>query len=110
MEQDNPTTAAFERVVNTVNRKTGGADLPSGVFVHVVATYDGAQMRVYVNGRETGAGATDNTAMPATTVNAFIGSAGIGTNYFKGDIDEVAVYDKALSAVQIAAHYAAAAK
>jgi len=103
---DDPTTVAFERSVNAINRKSGGTTTPTGGFVHVVATYDGGTVRVYVNGTP-GAVEADGNAMTAVSVHAFIGSAGDGMNAFKGDIDEVAIYGKELSAAQVAAHYAA---
>jgi hypothetical protein len=107
---DDPTSAAVERAVSANNRKTGGAAVPLGAFAHVVATYDGSQLRVYVNGIPAGGGAADATPMPAMSVHAFIGSAGGGDNFFKGDIDEVAVYGKALGAGQVQGHFDAVGK
>jgi Concanavalin A-like lectin/glucanases superfamily len=80
-----------------------GPTLVAGTLYHVVGTFDGANVRVYVDGtlRATTARAVaiqDNTQQ----VNV-----GVGGSYFDGVMDEVAVYGKALTAQQISEHYAA---
>jgi hypothetical protein len=77
------------------------------VWYHVALTYDGAFMRFYING----AVDTETTATGAITyangAYAFaIGACDVPASYFNGSIDEVAIYDKALSATRIAAHHA----
>jgi hypothetical protein len=75
-------------------------------FTHVVMTYDGTTYAVYVNG------ALHSSKASLTSVNKHTHSFRIGNVYqwmgFTGWIDEVALYDKALSSTRIAAHYAAA--
>lgn len=74
---------------------------------HYVGTYDGSNMRIYVDGvlKNT----TAATGAISTGTNPFyIGgwlSAGILTEPFNGLIDEVAIYVGALSQAQITAHY-----
>lgn len=75
-------------------------------FVHVVATYDGTNWNVYVDG-VLKASAADATG--ARLVNAPWG-IGMGTcptnhddrRYFQGDIDDVRIYNRALSAAEVA--------
>jgi hypothetical protein len=100
---DSPKTIFAERV--------GGADvedvpIATNRFVYVVLTYDGSAMKLYVDG-DLGNTANNAAMTAAMQVHAFIGSAG-GENYFRGAIDEVAIYDKPLSADRIAAHLQAA--
>jgi hypothetical protein len=76
------------------------------VTYHLVATYDGANQRLYVNGTQ--------AASRAQTGSASVGSGSLGigfrggtSEYFNGTIDEAAVYNKALSATRVDAHTAA---
>jgi RHS repeat-associated protein len=86
---------------------------PSGMIVagkayHVVGTYDGTAQRLYVNGALVASAALSGPA----TLNAnplYIGSWDGTKEYFKGTIDEAALYNTALSATRDAAHYEAGA-
>jgi hypothetical protein len=81
--------------------------IQAGGRYHVVATYDGATERLYINGVQVASAAL--TGAISTSGNSLtIGSGGAGS-YFAGTIDEVAVYGAALSAARIASHYTAGA-
>lgn len=73
---------------------------------HIVATYDGAAMRIYVNGRLR---ATMSLSAPAATSTSdlYLG-ASINYDWLAGYLDDVAVYTRALSAGDVERHYAAA--
>lgn len=81
-----------------------GVDAPAGLtantWAHLALTYDGATMRLYVNGAQvatraqTGAMATSNNPLR-------IGGNSIWGEYFAGQIDEARVYDRALTAAEI---------
>ena len=71
----------------------------------VVATYDGSDLRIYVNGTLKG------TTAASGSIDAYDGSLTIGSGgdgYFDGGLDEVAVFGSALSSTQISAQYSAA--
>jgi hypothetical protein len=93
----------FERWVSRVSSlalDTPG--LVAGSWAHVVATVDGTGAgAVYVNGTRVGTGTT-GAAMPATTAHVLFGYA------LPCVLDEIAIYDHALSAASVSAHYAAA--
>ena len=78
----------------------------TGAWVHVVATYDGSQQVLYVDGRRREAVA--NTASIGPHSDAFIGA---GTNYgnspYLGSLDELAIYGVALSEERVQAHHRA---
>lgn len=75
----------------------------AGVWWHVVGTYDGANIRLYVNG--TLRATTPLTGSMTATATPVIGaSIGFSSN-FPGTIDEVAIYPTALSPARITAHY-----
>lgn len=74
---------------------------------HVVATYDGTALRVFVDG-VAGSPSASTITVPYNTVAIVIGSQSAQfANFFEGSIDEVAIYDKVLPEPRIAAHYAA---
>src|SRR6185295_18639269 len=67
---------------------------------HLAATYDGTNLRFYVNGVLVTAKATSG-AMPNTANPLRIGGNAIWGEYFSGLIDEVRVYNRALGAGEI---------
>ncbi len=83
-----------------------GTPLTVGTWTHVVMTHDGAKDIIYFNGakvnEKNAAGALDNTTKPLG-----IGFDPIDSNYyFHGSLDEIEIYNVALTAPQIAALYA----
>jgi hypothetical protein len=78
----------------------------AGGVYHVVGTYDGARQRLYVNGAEV-VNRAQTGAASKTTNGLYIGSWNGSGEFLGGDVDEVAVYARTLSAARIAAHYRA---
>ncbi|MFH1726765.1 MAG: LamG-like jellyroll fold domain-containing protein, partial [Elusimicrobiota bacterium] len=80
---------------------------------HVASTYDGNVMRTFVNGSLLASheNALDDQVIWNDTSTSYLGigaagwEGGINGRYFKGMIDEVAVYGQALSPEEIQAHY-----
>lgn len=84
---------------------TGRTRLTAGDWHHVAAVYDGSQLTVYVNGVADGSVAT---SISPGSGNATIKLGGRGDDSFqrlRGDLDEAAIYDRALSAEEIQEHY-----
>jgi hypothetical protein len=79
------------------------------LYHHVVATYDGSNMRVYVDG--TLRAETTRTGSLDTTTNVFrVGRGAGGSTYINGNngyVDEAAIYSSALSAARIMTHFTA---
>ncbi len=102
--------ANFIDVDNGSHNVMSAADaVMSGEWHHVVATYDGALGRLYLDGRRIGDTAMTGDLMVDGELlighrNAF-GMA--EARNFVGAIDEVAVYDHALSAGRVARHHTA---
>jgi hypothetical protein len=92
---------------------TPGATVSSGVWHHVAATYDGAQMCLYIDGQiwSTIPQSGNISHMLANSFLAFGSEDGrtvcncSGNRYFNGLIDEVSIYNRALSANEIATIY-----
>lgn len=94
------------------NGGCSNADLNSGIvpvagqWYHVVGTYDGATIKIFVNG------VLANSAALATTIGSNTYRLAIGENlqatgrYWSGTIDEVKIFDRALPDNEVYAMYA----
>jgi len=76
---------------------------------HMAMTYDGKDLKVYVDGKQAAATAVNKPRKPGSSPVA-IGRRQDGYNYFRGLIDEVRIYSRALPAAEIAVHHEKAAK
>jgi hypothetical protein len=76
-------------------------------WVHWVLTRSGNTLTFYRNGVQI-AQRTDLPATATANISGWIGSWGGGAYFLNGRIDEVAVYNTALTAAQVTSHYNAA--
>ncbi len=91
---------AFERVRDGLFNVTNGP-IPANVWSHVAFAYDGAMGFTYIDGAEIQR-AKFPVALSASSVALTVGfGGGVG---FIGALDEIAIYDKALSAERVLAH------
>jgi len=88
-------------ILGTTDANTYGVTaLSVNTWTHLAATYDGAQVRLYVNGTQVSSVA--RTGPLATSTNPLqIGGDSIYGQFFAGLIDEVRVYNVARTAAQI---------
>jgi len=78
----------------------GTVPLTVNTWAHLAATYDGATMRLYVNGEQVASRA--QTGAIATSTNPLqIGGDIFYGQYFAGLIDEVRIYNRALNIAEI---------
>ena len=92
----------------TMNINTGGLDLrasgsiqlPIGSWTHLAATYDGVAMQLFVNGTPAGRRSANGSVI-GTDGALRIGGNSVWGEYFHGIIDDVRVYNRALSAMEI---------
>lgn len=79
--------------------------LTPGTWYHLAGTYDGSQINFYVNG------VLESTVKLSTTITSTfplrIGRLNSNNEPFAGLIDELAIYKRALTAEEVAVHYAA---
>ena len=95
---------AFERLAGNSPIDDIGIPIEAGMgFSYVVFSYDGSSVSSYLNGALTQT-QTFKNSLVATSVPITIGG-GQNSAGFVGVIDEVAIYDHALTATQIAAHF-----
>jgi glucose/arabinose dehydrogenase len=120
MKATDPPYAYWLQVIDTGGAKfgvgVGGVNHPlsaagvvtTGSWYHLVGTYDGSVQRLYVNGRLVASQALTGN------VDSVAGDFRIGTTHttewFNGAIDDVAVYNKALTPGQVQSHYEAGAQ
>jgi len=81
---------------------SGSSILPTGSWVHVAGVYDGSQIRLYVNGAPDGTGPATGP-IPTNNLTLKIGNAHGAVVPFNGLIDDVRIYNRALSAADIQA-------
>ena len=80
----------------------GTTPLPAKTWSHIAFTSDGGRIRFYVNGKLMGSDSMQVAAEPST------GALVIGGGLFKGKIDEVRIYDRALDEGEVTADKGAA--
>ena len=95
-------TVSFHREVEPWSF-SGNMALPDNDFGHVAVTYDGAEMKIYINGefdssQERGPQNTD-TATPVLIGARFTND--VPSEFFNGALDEVAIFNVALTEQQI---------
>jgi hypothetical protein len=90
-------------VFTTSDNGLAGPDrLPAGEWSHVATTWDGTTLRLYVNGEEKASMPLSGTAV-RTSGALRIGGNAVWAEWFKGTIDEVRVYNRALTPAQLLA-------
>lgn len=81
-----------------------------GAWNHIVGTYDGSNLKIYVNGVLVGSqaqtGSIDTYPTPVG-LGSYMALPKTSTYLYKGGIDDVAIYPAALSATRVRAHYLA---
>jgi PKD repeat protein len=105
--------AARESIFGTVTRgqATSATTVPPNTTHHLVGTYDGTRVRIYVDGVERAnatfsAGPTWSSSRDLR-IGRPISSTSLAQRYLQGTIDEPALYTSALSAATVLAHYEA---
>ena len=81
---------------------SGPTASPVNTWTHVALTYDGTTLRLYVNGTQVATQAATG-AIQSSTNPLWIGGNRPYGEYFQGLIDEVRVYNRALTPAEIQA-------
>jgi hypothetical protein len=79
--------------------------IPTTVWSHVVGTYDGSTIRIYLNGVLVDSFAYSSPLVHLIAPLRIGDAAGTGNYHWAGGIDDVAVYNTALSAATVADHF-----
>jgi RHS repeat-associated protein len=90
-----------------------GPELQEGAWYHVVLTKDGSESRLYVNGAEVDQSPANGPVFYDTVIPDCCGTGGgvgfgrdadVDAFYFQGWLDEIAVYDTALTSTRVQRH------
>ena len=84
-----------------VNIEGGAGSVKAGAWTHLAMTYDGAVFSAYLNGKAVGSRTTSFT--PGERIS--LGGNGATGRFFKGLIDEVAVYNRAMSPAELKRYF-----
>ena len=110
LPEDAPNRVRFwVKINNEWHAATSTTTINANTWYHVVGTYDGSTIRVYVNGMAAGQKAVAGTMMngvgSATSTITLGARASNNVNWFQGLIDDVVIYRRALVPEEIRAHY-----
>jgi hypothetical protein len=105
-------------LVSTADPNGKAATVKEGQWHHVATTYDGSGMQLYINGEPWGRRAAQTGMIRPMPADSFLtlGSEdgqtsyppAIGTRYYHGLLDEIRIFNRALSADEIATSFEAA--
>ncbi len=86
-----------------LNRLTSAATINLNQWYHIAATFDGVTMKIYIDGVLSGSRPQNKKIGTPASYDAVIGALGHRPYIYSlnGYLDEVAIYDKALTAKQI---------
>ena len=85
---------------NSPVNATGTADLALNAWSHLAVTYDATTLRLFVNGVQVGTRALTGALLTSTGVLR-IGGNSIWGEFFQGRIDEIRIYNRALTTTEI---------
>lgn len=81
----------------------GPSALSRNVWAHLAATYDGTTVRLFVNGKQVASRAQTGSIRTSTGALTIGGDTAVG-RFFEGRIDEIRIYNRALSATELQAN------
>ncbi|MBI5830181.1 MAG: LamG domain-containing protein [Chloroflexi bacterium] len=84
----------------------GGPTVAANSWTHLTGTYDGITIRLYVNGVQV-ASRAQTAAMTTNNALLSIGGSSVWGEWFAGRLDELRIYNRALTAAEIQADSAA---
>jgi len=96
---------AYDTAANCRYVATAAGVIEANKWYHVAGTYDGSTFKVYVNGTERPEKLTWSGSIVQNDYKLRIGVRGLYGHWFKGLIDEVYIWRRALSASEIRAIY-----
>ena len=95
-----PRPAGYVNVGGSDRAAVGTTALPLDAWSHIATTYDGATLRLYVNAVQVGSTAvTGGVAVSANQLS--IGGNTVWGEYFAGRLDEIRIYNRALTQPEI---------
>jgi Concanavalin A-like lectin/glucanases superfamily len=87
--------------INNTNHFSSSNAITLNTWQHVVVTYDGAHVQYYINGSPFGSPLTETAIPLANAIPLRIGNRANGDRTFDGLLDDVRIYDRALSSAEV---------
>lgn len=90
-----------------VRTQASPTDFPQGEWHHIAMTWDVSanQMKVFIDGSQFGNTKTGVQSWNGVATNSFIGKSMTGPDYWNGALDEVLIYNRALSNSEVQTIY-----
>lgn len=85
----------------TYHNATGTTNVPLNTWTHMAATLGSGTLRIYVNGVQVGTKSVGSSSMSASTGPLRLGGNAIWGEFFQGRMDDVRIYNRALSSTEI---------
>jgi len=99
-DDTNKPPAGYVNVGGSDRSAGGAATIPLNAWTHLATTYDGTSLRIYVNGTLVTTTAVAGSIVTSTGVLR-VGGNSVWGEYFNGLIDDVRLYNRALTAAEI---------
>ncbi len=81
------------------------AGITANAWIHLIGTYDGNRMKLYVNGVLNNTALKNGNITGTTSGVTMGGNFELGTEYYNGQIDGVRIYNRTLSENEVLTHY-----
>jgi hypothetical protein len=102
---DTNNTIKFHLNNYTTQRVLTSRALPNNQWSHIIGTWDGATLNVYINGEIAGT-SSPSTSITYPSLNTQIGRwVGGGAQYFNGKIDQARIFNRALTPLEVESLY-----
>lgn len=96
--------SGVNRLVFTVDTYSGqtiaSGEITFDAWTHVVGTYDGANTKIYINGT-LASSSPYAPGIPSGSSALLVGGGTLGGSNYTGSIDEVRIYNRALSSTEV---------
>ncbi len=80
--------------------------LPLNSWIHIVGTYDGSTLKLYKNDTLLGVSSSTGTIdISSFTQDLFFGKEGLNGRFYKGYLDDIAIYNRALTLSEVTQLY-----
>ena len=100
--------ALYDDTTSVVRYRLSSGTLSTGTWTHVAVTHSGGTIKLFINGSEDSGTSGDvgsYTAMHNSTGTVRLGAYQNSSQYTNGKLDELAIWDEALTSAEITAIY-----
>lgn len=98
---DTPTDEVICRIGNGSSGSNASASITTGTWYHVTCTHDGTNTKIYLNGQEKASDPHSGSIDYTGVGDLYLGSASDGTLGHTGQLDDIQIFNYALTSQQI---------